>query len=77
MSTIVLGLLIAIGLEQSVETIHRAHERAELRESLLRDTNQAIDNAQSSEQAEIPAIRWTTNRQELIRDALRAPSSAH
>ena len=31
MSTIVLGLLIAIGLEQSVEAIHRARETRELR----------------------------------------------
>lgn len=28
-STIVLGLLIAIGLEQSVEALHRAHEGQE------------------------------------------------
>jgi hypothetical protein len=72
MSTIVLGLLIAIGLEQSVEAIHRARERADLRESLRRDTEQAIANAQSSEQAEIPSLHWLTSRQQLVRDALRA-----
>jgi hypothetical protein len=72
MSTIVLGLLIAIGLEQSVEAIHRAHVRAELRESLRRDTELAIDNAQSSEQAEVPSLRWLASRQQLVRDALRA-----
>ena len=72
MSTIVLGLLIAIGLEQSVEAIHRAHERADLRESLGRDTDQAIANAQSSEQAEIPSIHWLAARQLLVRDLLRA-----
>ncbi len=72
MSTIVLGLLIAIGLEQSVEAIHRAHERADLRESLRRDTELAIANAQSSEQAEIPSVHWLTARQQLVRDTLRA-----
>jgi hypothetical protein len=72
MSTIVLGLLIAIGLEQSVEAIHRAHERADLRESLRRETEQAIANAQSSEQAETPSLRWLVDRQQLVRDALRA-----
>jgi hypothetical protein len=33
-ATISVGLLIAIALEQSVETLHRAHERAALREDL-------------------------------------------
>jgi hypothetical protein len=33
MTTIVLGLLIAVGLEQGVEAIHRAHERRDLIES--------------------------------------------
>lgn len=34
MSTIVLGLLIAIGLEQSVELVHRAQERHQLEDDL-------------------------------------------
>jgi hypothetical protein len=72
MSTIVLGLLIAISLEQSVEAIHRAHQRAELRESLSRDDEQAIANAQSSEQAEVPAVHWLADRQRLVLDALTA-----
>jgi hypothetical protein len=37
-ATIVCGLLIAVGLEQSVEAIHHAHQRRELREALHRDT---------------------------------------
>jgi hypothetical protein len=72
MSTIVLGLLIAIGLEQSVEAVHRARERADLRESLRRDTEQAIAIAQSSEQVETPSLHWLTSRQQLVRDALAA-----
>jgi hypothetical protein len=74
MCTIVLGLLIAISLEQSVEALHRAHERTELLESLRRDTDQAIANAQSSEQANVPPLHWLTVRQQFIGDALSARS---
>jgi hypothetical protein len=41
-ATIVVGLLIAIGLEQSVELIHHAHQRQELREA-LRSTTEIND----------------------------------
>jgi hypothetical protein len=54
-ATIVIGLLIAIGLEQSVEKLHQRHQRHELREALHKDgeANRAyikdnIDMAQSS-----------------------------
>src|SRR5580698_1736696 len=33
-ATICIGLLIAIGLEQTVEALHRQHERSQIRESL-------------------------------------------
>src|SRR5277367_4646181 len=56
MSTIVLGLLIAIGLEQSVEAVHRARERKELRESLQRETGKAIRDAEGSEEAQGPPL---------------------
>jgi len=45
MATICLGLLIALGLEQTVEIIHRAHERQELREALDHDSRQQIADA--------------------------------
>lgn len=70
MSTIVLGLLIAIGLEQSVEAIHRARERSELRESLRRDAEEAIRAAKGSEDADGPSIHWLNERRQLIDDAL-------
>ncbi len=70
MSTIVLGLLIAIGLEQSVEALHRAHERSELRDALDRDTRLAIDNARSSEEAEMVSLHWHNARVSLLGDAL-------
>jgi hypothetical protein len=38
-ATIVVGLLIAIGLEQVVEHIHQRYELRELRESLQREAD--------------------------------------
>ena len=41
-ATICVGLLIAVGLEQSVEAIHRHNETVELRESLDHESEQII-----------------------------------
>jgi hypothetical protein len=70
MSTVVLGILIAIGLEQSVEAMHRAHERAELRESLHREAQEAIRAAQNSEDADSASVRWSNERRLLIERTL-------
>jgi len=70
MSTIVLGLLIAIGLEQSVEAMHRANERNELRESLKHETEKAIADARQTEQTENDPLRWLSARSELVETAL-------
>jgi hypothetical protein len=40
MALVVLGLLIALGLEQSVEAIHHHHQRKELKEAMRRDLEQ-------------------------------------
>jgi hypothetical protein len=52
-ATIVVGLIIAVGLEQTVEAIHHHHQRRELEESLHRDgelnrgwANQDLESAQ-------------------------------
>ena len=57
MGTIVLGLLIAISLEQSVEALHRRHERRHLEEALrteaehnLRLTQQNIEKLRKQQQ---------------------------
>ena len=53
-ATICIGLLIAIGLEQSVEWIHHRHQLHQLEEDLhtegLRNLHIALDNIRSSEQ---------------------------
>jgi hypothetical protein len=46
MGTICLGLLIAIGMEQSVEWMHRRHERAELREAIQRDLERTVSDSE-------------------------------
>ncbi len=70
MSTIVLGLLIAIGLEQSVEAVHRSNERSDLRESLKRETEKAIADAPQTEQTENDPLRWISARSDLVQTAL-------
>jgi hypothetical protein len=72
MSTIVLGLLIAIGLEQSVEALHRAHERDELRASLQRDSEKIVADAIQADQAQTGPLQWFKQRQQLVQDALAA-----
>jgi len=47
-ATIVLGLLIAIGLEQTVEALHRQHERSHIRESLHSELLQIEDDTVTS-----------------------------
>jgi len=72
MSTIVLGLLIAIGLEQSVEALHRAHEREELRASLNRDSEKIIVDAAQAMKAQTGPLDWLQSRQDEIQAAMRA-----
>jgi hypothetical protein len=72
MSTIVLGLLIAIGLEQSVEALHRARERDELRASLQRDGEKIIADAIQADQAQTGPLQWIEERQQLVQAAMAA-----
>ena len=69
--TIVLGLLIAIGpwnraWRQSI----MPRERQELRESLRRDAEKAVVDAQSSENTEKPPLIWLSARRQQVKDAL-------
>ncbi|MGA7156067.1 MAG: hypothetical protein WBY53_04435 [Acidobacteriaceae bacterium] len=57
-ATICVGLLIAIGLEQSVEAIHTAHERNELRAALQRENQQILHDAHAVDVSEGPELRW-------------------
>ena len=72
-ATIVIGLLIAIGLEQTVEAIHHRHQRTQLVESLLEDTKATVAECERAEH--ILAIRETWVRQRIAQ--VRAALATH
>jgi hypothetical protein len=72
MGTICLGLLIALGLEQAVISIHEANQRAELRAALDGDSRQDIVDSKRSETTAEEQIAWTLNRIGQVRAALAA-----
>src|ERR1700735_2347379 len=61
-ATIVVGLFIAVALEQSVEAINRHSEVAALREDLHQESRQILADAKKSEAAHLYEIRWLTAR---------------
>jgi hypothetical protein len=61
-ATIVIGLFIAVALEQSVEAINRHHEVTALREDLRQESRQILADARKSEAAHLYEIRWLTTR---------------
>jgi hypothetical protein len=61
-ATIVVGLIIAVGLEQSVEAIHHHHQREELREALLQDNQKALRDNQDMERLALNRVQWLTAR---------------
>jgi demethoxyubiquinone hydroxylase (CLK1/Coq7/Cat5 family) len=56
-ATIVVGLFIAVALEQSVEAIIRHHEAASLRKDLGEESRQILADARSSEAAHVYETR--------------------
>ena len=69
MATIVLGLLIAIGLEQTVEAIHHSRQRRELRESLERESRQILKDSIETEAAESVYVTFDEQRIAQLREA--------
>src|ERR1700760_2541488 len=59
MTAICLGLLIAIGLEQSVEAIHQHHERQRLREDLRAQAEQQIHLLRQNQMVCAESIAWS------------------
>jgi hypothetical protein len=76
-ATIVIGLIIAVGLEQTVEAIHHAHQRQELREALLQDNQKALSDDQDLERAARNRVQWLTARIDDVVTALRTKSHPH
>jgi hypothetical protein len=69
-ATIVIGLLIAIGLEQTVEAIHHRHERSELRETLHRESEQVLKDSRETVAALNYHQDWLTRRIDQVKAAV-------
>jgi hypothetical protein len=69
-ATIVVGLIIAVGLEQTVEAIHHHAQRAELNVSLNADTEKAIQDTENVARFSEPMVQWLNGRVDQIDDAI-------
>jgi hypothetical protein len=71
-ATIVVGLLIAIGLEQSVEYVHHLHQRHQLQQDLREEAEKRAPLNGSNEQSIVASMQW--NR-EILQAARAAATS--
>ena len=71
MVTICLGLLIAIGLEQSVEWLHHKHELKELHEALRRDAEKQIEDCKDADLSSTVRAESLSHRIDEVSLALR------
>jgi len=69
-ATIVVGLLIAIGLEQTVEAIHHRHQRNELQESIHTDTEKTIQDTENATKYTAADVRLLETRIGQVEQAL-------
>jgi hypothetical protein len=69
-ATIVVGLIIAVGLEQSVEALHHHRERTELRQSLLADARKAVKDTTAANLYTVQVGHWLDHRIDQVQDAL-------
>jgi hypothetical protein len=63
-ATIVVGLIIAVGLEQTVEAIHQHRERHELMEQLDAEHRQVLNDAEDSTASRARGLDWFAARME-------------
>jgi hypothetical protein len=69
LSTVVLGILIAIGLEQTVEYFHRRNQLHELREGAVTDARIYLHDVDQNRAANTRQIEDLTARIQQVRDA--------
>jgi hypothetical protein len=69
-ATIVIGLLIAIGLEQSVEFFHHRHQRNELREGAAADARQMLHDIDENRLAAKQQLEDLNARIEQVQEAI-------
>jgi hypothetical protein len=70
LSTVVLGILIAIGLEQTVEYFHRRDQLHELREGAIVDARIFLHDVDENRAANTRQIEDLTARIQQVRDSL-------
>lgn len=75
MGTICLGLLIAIGLEQSVEWEHRRSERHEIQEAVREDLTNIVRDTQSTATTIRALVTWSETTMHTCRAALQENKS--
>jgi hypothetical protein len=61
-ATITVGLLIALGLEQTVEYFHHRHEGSELREDLHRESEQITKDSSDTDIGQTYQMNWLGDR---------------
>jgi hypothetical protein len=69
-ATICVGLLIAVGLEQSVEAVHHHHQREQLLISLGHDTRATLQDADFAAGERLQRMQWVQGRIEQVQAAL-------
>jgi type II secretory pathway pseudopilin PulG len=69
-ATIVIGLFVAVAIEQSVEALQRRHEVTALRGDLQTESRQIIADARESEAAHLYELRWLKTRIAQTQDAV-------
>jgi len=69
-ATIVVGLFIAVALEQFVEAIHNHHELAALRQDLRAESRQTLLDARGAEAAQIYELDWLGRRVAQVQAAI-------
>jgi hypothetical protein len=68
--TIAVGILIAIGLEQTVELIHEHHQRIELRESAITDARIYLRDVDQNRDANTRQVEDLTARIQQVRETI-------
>ena len=69
-ATIVIGLLIAVGLEQTVEAIHHASERHELIEDMHAESERNLTVLESDVDVDFELIQWNQSLIAALRSAV-------
>ena len=71
-ATIVIGLLIAVSLEQTVEFFHHRHQRRELLESLKSDTEVLVEDGRARAELGRMEADWLLDREKRVNQALQS-----